>query len=355
MKIAVIGAGNGGQTMAGHFSYLGFETRLYSRNLDKLHYLIKNGGVLLKGALNGFGKVQLITDNLQEAIEDVDLIMITTVANAHGEIAEKIAPILKENQVVVLNPGRTFGALEFRNYANRHADKRIYVAETQSLLYACRSENNGEVRVIGVKNKVPTAALPSSDTKHVLSVLNRVSSSFIEANNILETSLDNIGCIFHPSIVLFNAAKIERGENFYFYNDMSPRIAEFLVSIDKERLAIGKALGIDLISVTDWISYSYKGVTGNSLLEKMQNNPAYYKILAPTRLDSRLLTEDIPTGVLPLMEMGKLLNIPVPLLESIYILSSQLLDFDFRKSGRTLQNLGLNNMNVAELLKIMQQ
>jgi len=351
MKVAVIGAGNGGQAMAGHFAYLGHQVNLYSRDLQKLQPVIRNGGVHLKEAINGFGKLHLITDDLAMAVSDVEIIMITTVADAHKSIALKLAPLLKQGQIVVLNPGRTFGALEFKNIISNHTNKRIYIAETQSLLYACRAEENGEVRIIGLKNKLPVAAIPSSDTDDVLKVLNVLSQSFIKARNVFETSLDNIGCIFHPSIVLFNVASIERGERFYFYNDITPGIASFLESIDKERLEIGWALGIDLLSVNEWISFSYEGIEGETLCEKMKNNPAYYKILAPVALNSRLLTEDIPTGVLPLIEIARLLNVPTPLLSSVYNIVSGLLKTDFKQEGRTLRNLGLENIDIKDFIR----
>lgn len=351
MKIAIIGGGNGGQAMAGHFGSLGHEVRLYSRDLKKLKNIIRNKGVLLKEQISTFGAVEIVTDNIYEAIKGAELIMVTTVANAHADIAHLIAPIIEDGQTIVLNPGRTFGALEFRNIISKISDKKVYIAEAQSLLYACRAENNGEVRIIGIKDRLPVAAIPSSDTEHVLSKLNVITDSFIKAENVFETSLDNIGCIFHPSIVLFNAAAIERGETFYFYNDITPSIASFIEAIDNERLAIGKALGVNLLSANDWISYSYEGVTGTSLCERMMSNPAYYKIMAPKELDSRLLTEDIPTGVLPLIEIAQLLNIATPLLSSVYNIASELLQIDFRKNGRTLKNLGIDNIDIENFIK----
>ena len=159
----------------------------------------------------------------------------------------------------------------------------------------------------------------------VLEKLKTLSDSFVKAANIFETGLDNIGCIFHPAIVMFNAAAIERGESFYFYNDMTPSIASFIEAIDRERLAIGKRLNIDLLSVFDWISFSYKGVSGDSLYERMMNNPAYYKIMSPTSLQSRLLTEDIPTGILPLIEIGNVLGVAIPLLSSVFEIVTELL------------------------------
>lgn len=351
MRITIIGAGNGGQAMAGHFALLGHELTLYNRSVEKLEPIVQNGKIQLKEAITGFGKIKLVTNNLQEAIAGANLIMVTTTADAHRELAQNMAPWLEDQQIVVLNPGRTLGALEFSAVIKQYSDKKIYVAEAQSLIYACRAETPGHVRVIGVKDKVLLAAYPATDTDHVADVLNSVYNCFVKVESILVTSLENIGAIFHPSVVIFNAAAIERGEMFYFYNDMTPSIASFLEEIDKERLAVGEAFGIRLHSVSDWVSLAYKNIEGDDLCAKMRNNPAYYQIQAPKQLNSRLLTEDIPTGILPIMELGRAAGLKMPLMNAVYNMGEMILKADFRAKGRTLKNLDLENLSVEQISK----
>lgn len=180
--------------------------------------------------------------------------MITTTANAHSQIACKIADIIQEDQTIVLNPGRTLGALEFSNEIKKKSNVKIHIAEAQSLIYACRAESPGKVRIIGVKDRVMVSAYPSSDTELVLSKLNKIFPCFIKTENILYTSLENIGAILHPAVILFNAAAIERGSMFYFYSDIIPAVADFLEKLDNERLMIGRAFGVNLLSLSDWIS-----------------------------------------------------------------------------------------------------
>jgi opine dehydrogenase len=350
-RITVIGAGNGGHAIAGHFGLLGHEITIYDRMSEPLVEIQKAGGIQISEALIGFGKVKAATTSLKEAVKDAEIIMVATTADAHAEIARNITPYLEENQIIVLNPGRTCGAIEFRKVCNEFGlTKKVFIAEAQSLIYACRIESPGKVRIIGVKDKVLLATLPSSDTKHVTEVLNGIFNCFIPVKNVMVTSLENIGAIFHPSVVLFNAATIERGQTFFFYNDMTPAISRFLEKIDTERLAVGKAWGIQLTSATEWISLAYPNITGDNLCSKMKNNPAYYKILAPSKINSRLLLEDIPTGILPMMELGKLAEVQTPLMNAVFTMGEQLLDRDFRFSGRTLENLGIKGKTIDEIL-----
>jgi len=351
MKFAVIGAGNGGQAIAGYLGMQGHSVNIYDIDAEKLSVLDKKRGIILEGKLNGYGKINYVTNELSKAILGVDVIMITTVANVHRELAMQLSPILENNQIVILNPGRTCGALDFKmGLTQAHCNKKIYIAEAQTLVYACRAKETGRINIIGIKDCVFLAAIPAVDTAHVINVIKDVYPCFKPSQSVLHTSLENIGAIFHPCVVLFNAATIERGEEFYFYRDMTSSIAQFIEKFDEERIAVGKAYGIDLVGVSDWISLAYKGTKGDSLCEKMKNNPAYNDILAPVSIFSRQLIEDLPTGILPILELGKAAGLKMSLFESILNVCTELLSCDFRINGRTLKSLGLNNLSKDEIL-----
>ena len=242
MKIAVLGAGNGGQAIAGYLAMQGCDVALYDIVVDKIDELKQLGGIKLEGRIHGFGKIGCITTNLSEAVKEAEIIMVTTIANAHKDVAQSLAPYLVDGQVIILNPGRTCGALVFKQ-ALIEADckARFYLAEAQTLVYACRIIENGTVNIIGVKDEVLLSALPSLDTDYVLSKINPLYPSFMKTTNVLRTSLENIGAMFHPCVLLFNAATIERNEVFWFYRDMTEQIASFIEKFDAERLAVGKS------------------------------------------------------------------------------------------------------------------
>ena len=356
MKISVIGTGNGGQAIAGWLSMHGYEVCLYGRNEKVIDELNRRGSIHLVGAINGEGSSIEFTSDIHSSVFGVDIIMVVTTANAHASIARQIARDLRDSQVIILNPGRTGGALEFKRALKAAGcSAHVYVAEAQTLVYACRVVENGIVNIIGVKDKVLLSAVPSSDTEHVLSRIKSVYPCFCAAENVLRTSLENIGAMFHPCVLLFNAATIERHDVFWFYRDMTPEIANFIEEFDRERLAVGIAYGIDLLSVNEWISYAYPATQGTTLCEKMRNNPAYHDIKSPSTIFTRQLTEDIPTGVLPIMELGEAAGVDVPLLRSMVDICSRLLRIDFRKEGRTLEHLGLAGKTKDEIIAYLSQ
>lgn len=354
MKITVIGAGNGGQAIAGYLGIKGFHVTLFDRDIRKIEVLRNLGGINLQGQLNGFGKVAVFTTEIDKAVVDADVVMITTIANAHQEIAERMAPHIKENQIIILNPGRTCGALVFdQALKKKGCDKRYYLAEAQTLVYACRIVENGTVNIIGIKDEVLLAALPAADTDYVLNKINPLYPCFKKTENVLRTSLENIGAMFHPCVCLFNAATIERQNEFWFYRDMTDQVAGFIEKFDGERLAVGKAYGVDLLSVKEWIKFAYKDTVGDSLCDRMRNNPAYYDIKAPGTIFTRQLTEDIPTGVLPIMELGKAAGVDVTLHTSMVATIEALLNMDFHTDGRSLKNLGIEDKSKDEILNFI--
>lgn len=352
MKIAIIGAGNGGQAIAGYLGMNGYVVAVYDRNIKKITKLKKIGGIKLEGKIQGYGSVNLFSNNIEEVIKGAELVMVVTIANAHSEIAKSIAPLTEDGQIFVLNPGRTCGALEFKQslFANG-CNKRVYIGEAQTLVYACRIIEDGKVNVIGVKDKVLLSALPSTDTQHILQVLKPMYPCFKAVENVLYTSLENIGAIFHPCVMLMNAGTIERKKEFYFYRDMTERIAAFIESFDKERLSVGQAYGIELLGVSDWIKFAYNDTIGTTLCERMRNNPGYYDIKSPSSIFIRQLTEDIPTGVLPMLELGKAAGLHLPLFTSMINICSVLLNVDFYDVGRTLKSLGLEGMTKEEIIE----
>ena len=95
MKIAVIGAGNGGQAISGYLAMQKYDVALYDIVKEKINELKQLGGIRLEGRIEGFGKLNCITTNIEEAVKGAEIIMVTTVANAHRTVATSIAPYLE--------------------------------------------------------------------------------------------------------------------------------------------------------------------------------------------------------------------------------------------------------------------
>ena len=111
---------------AGYLAMEKHKVNLFDIDQAKVAELKEQGGIYLRGKIKGFGALNIVTNNLEEAIRGAELLMIVTTANAHSSLAEWLAPLLEEGQVILLNPGRTCGALEFRQvlfFCQKQKDK----------------------------------------------------------------------------------------------------------------------------------------------------------------------------------------------------------------------------------------
>ncbi|MDK2784726.1 MAG: opine dehydrogenase, partial [Bacillota bacterium] len=99
--IAVIGGGNGARAFAGHLALKGATVRLASRFPDELAGIAEVGGVTVEGEVTGFGPVEVVGANFEQALQDAALILVVVPAFAHREIARALAPYLVDEQTVV--------------------------------------------------------------------------------------------------------------------------------------------------------------------------------------------------------------------------------------------------------------
>ncbi len=348
-RMAVLGAGNGAHAFAGDLGKRGYPVRLYNKFAHEIVHLQAAGGVRLEEAIDGFGPLEMVTTDIEPAISEADIILVVVPAIAHAPMAEVCAPYLRDGQIVVLNPGRTGGAMEFRQVLrSKGVTSKVLVAEAQTLLYTCRLSGPASVRVTTVKRQVALAALPASDTPHVLAALNPIYPQFVPAQDVIETGLDNIGAVFHPGTVILSAARIESGVAFEFYRDMTPAVVRLLEAVDEERLATAQAYGVQATSASEWLGLSYDGIEGETLYERLHSNPAYAGISAPSSLETRYVLEDVPTGLVPIASFGRLAGLEMPAIGGLVDVACAMYRRDFWREGRNARRLGVAGLSVTE-------
>ncbi len=355
-RIAVLGAGNGGHAFAGDLGLRGYSVSLYNMFAHEIIDLQAAGGVRLEGAVEGFGPLELVTSEVGPVVSEADVILVVVPAIGHAGMAEACAPFLHDGQVIVLNPGRTGGALEFRQVLRSHGvTSKVLVAEAQTLLFTCRLSGPARVRVTSIKRQVPLAALPASDTPRVLEALHPLYPQFIAAEDVIETSLDNIGAVFHPGTIILSAARIESGVPFEFYRDMTPGVVRLLEAVDEERLAAAHAYGVRAVSASEWLKRSYEGIQGETLYERIRSNAAYAGIAAPRSLDTRYVLEDVPTGLVPIASLGRLAGLDMRATGGLVDVSCALYGKDFWKDGRNAHRLGVAGLTITEAKALIRE
>ena len=152
--------------------------------------------------------------------------------------------------------------------------------------------------------------------------------------SVLTTSLSNIGMLFHPFPALMNLARIECGDTYHHYKEgITPLVANVIEKLDEERLALAKAFGIEIPSAFEWLDIVYSS-QGDSLYLRLQATSQYDDILSPTDITTRYIYEDIPTGIVPMLELAKLAGTAHKHMELVLELANSLYYIDFSVIGR---------------------
>lgn len=334
-KIFVCGAGHQGLAMAAHLALNGVRVTLWNRTEEHIKKIIQTKRIYCEGVVNGCAQIDKVSTNIKDVFSEV--VMVTTPSSAHKDVARALAPFVTANTLIVLNPGRTFGAIEFAEVLKECGIKNLpCIAETQTIVYTCRRSGEDRASIYALKKQVKIATIKGFDINEVVDKLPHcLRNYFYPSNSLGWTSFANIGMILHCAPVLMNIGWIESdmAEFKYYYDGISPSISKFLEKMDSERMAIADACGYHVESVSEWMKNEY-GTKGLSLYDCIRNNTSYREIDAPSSIKTRYIFEDVPNGLVPIEYLGNSLGLDTRCTSTIIDLACEVTDINFREVGR---------------------
>jgi opine dehydrogenase len=355
---AVMGAGNSGFGLAADLAIRGFETRLFElpEFAAAVAPIAAGRQIRLRGIRGeGAAHLSMVTTDAAAAVRGADAIFVTAPAYGHRRMAEALAPHVRDGDLVVVLPGNFGGALEVSHVIREQGNASpVVVAEAASFIFACKKDGPDSVWIRGLKQGLPLAALPASATGAVLDRLADAYPEFIPARNVLDVSLNNINHPIHPPAMLLNLGRIEKtgGDWSFFHEGMTPAVCRLMEGLDAERLAVAGAFGLPRISTLEWTTrmYGHQGFGGATLYEALSTTPVHGAARAPSSVDHRYFTEDVPYGLVPIASGGRAIGVPAPITEAVVAVCSAVAGRDFAREGRTIESLGLGGLTVDQIL-----
>jgi opine dehydrogenase len=359
MNIAVLGSGNGGCAVAFDCAAQSHQVRLFDFEQfpENIKAVQNNGGIHCEGELEGFQLLVSVGHEIEKALDGADIIYVVGPAYSTRPFAQACKPHLKKGQIVIVCPSSCGGSVEFKNGAGldlRDAD--IIVAETSTLPYAVRMLEPGKIRIFNkLKGGLFLAAVPAQYTNYVLEQVRDVYPTMSTAKNILQTSLQNGNPVIHPAITLMNVALIERtrGDFNFYHEGVTPAVGRLIEAVDRERVAIGKKLGVDVIPDPEL------GVLQGYMKEATYDNgfitaPGFKGVKAQSSLDYRYFNEDVGYGLVFLHKLGEQVGVATPIMSAVITIVSLLMNRDYLgEARRTMETLGLSKYTVEELGKLL--
>jgi opine dehydrogenase len=357
--VAILGAGNGGCAAAADLGRRGYGVRLWSRREERLAPLREAGGIEYTGALgDGLQPIDTLTTEIATAMDGADLVLIMVPTHAHEAMARAVAPHLTGEQILMVSPGHTL--LLVPQTLRACGIAQPVTCETGTLPYICRMDSPACVRVTQPSRHQAFAAFPANQTDRLATLIKPLFSMIQPVGSVLETVFPYTNAIHHPPAFLCNAGRVEStgGDYYHYYDGITPSVGRLIDRLDAERLAVAHALGCDPAPLPEHflrMGYTTEAARDSGLAyEVFHQSEADRWIRAPATLEYRFFTEDVPYGLVPLSELGRLAGIDTPVIDAMIEICSALMDRDFRTQGLTLERVGLANTTPDALQLLLQ-
>ncbi len=349
-RFVIIGAGNGGQSLAGDLILKGVNVQaIYNRGSEKIKSIQEKGGIQLSGPIvNGFAPISLVTSNLEKAIKAGNIFLVAITANAQKDFAKKVAPYVNKSQTFLLIPGYIGSSIAFaRALKDAGVQEMPLIGEALSLPYATRLIAPAHAGIKSRKLIFPIAAFPASRNKELYNNIRPAISETILFSNTFEIGFNNPNPISHIVYYLFNLGKVESTEGKIgdFHSWGTPIVDRIKNDLDNERISITRCMGIKAYSYNQLGEMAYKDIHYTPIKQELDKLP-------PTSYQTpdRFIDEDIPMGLIPLQSFGKLLKIPTPTTDLIIQMANMVRQKDFAKEGTNITNLGLKKMSPEQMI-----
>lgn len=346
MNITIVGTGNGGTTIGADLALKGHQVTLLKTS-DKLHN--ENFKLMQKTKRVDFedtGKTKTahfvtVTTDFARAIPEADLVLLYVWTNFHKAIIERMAPYITDGQCFLLEPGYMSTC-----YFMQMIDKDITIIEAESSPIDCRIEKPGKVRALFRNVMNPFGIYPKAKRAEAVKILDELQYPYTLTENVIEAALHNPNLIVHTIGAIFSIPRIEytNGQYWMYKEVFTPHIWNIVKSLDKEKMDVLENFGCKRLP------YAEACKLRNSEDKKVNAKAAFFHYAkhsspkGPYKPDSRYITEDVPEGLVMLESLGKFLKVPTPTCTGLINVASAALETNFRKDGRTVERLGLENI-----------
>ncbi len=355
MKFAILGGGHGGVAMSAHLTLEGHQVNLFQvPEFEKQFARIKETQTVELSGVAGEGSVRLrcATTDIAEAMEDVEHVLIVVPAFAQARMADLCGPYIKSGQFVYVIPGGFGSLIVYRKLQKSGAGKDIVVAETSTLPYGARMTGENSVIVHIRTVNLPMGALPAGKTEEAASLLQQIFPEVSPCKNILDAALSNTNPVIHVAPSILNTGRIEYADDFFLYKEgMTPSVRKVMVAADRERVAVRKAceLAEPHYQLDPDSNDVFRDQFGSGALE------AGKKMRGPLAMTERFITEDVPYGLVFYSSLGSLAGVETPTCDALIYLASTFNETDYKKEGRTLEELELDGWELGQLLRFLEK
>lgn len=335
MSVTIIGGGATAMAAAAYFRIQNIPTKVYVRN-ERKRALWSSVPVKATGVAETSFYVP-VSDSLHDAMNFSSMILVFTKTGDYENVIEEMIPHLREGQHILFMNGCWGLVKMIRRLLKEKEAPNVYIGETANMPFIASLQDDG--RNVYFKAKKESIVYSSLGGEEKFSeILHHMAPKVSRVQSPVVTSLSATNPIIHTVGMLFNMSRVENGEDFYFFgNPLTEKVAAYMEGCDKERIAIAKALGVDIPSLLT-VLQSFWGKRVDSLHEALTTNPSYKEVKGPTSLSHRYLEEDLSCGMAALYDLAQMMHVEAPYISRLVEILSLYLQKEY-KPFLTLQDL----------------
>jgi opine dehydrogenase len=343
--VSIVGAGPAGFALATDLQNSGMDVLVYSHSSHLRHANNIKDKIHLKasGTISSF-TIPHVTSDMSQVIEFSKIIILTIPSTGQETVLQELRRFPLHEHTIIAVPGNLFSLI---------ADMEVgCILETNLSPYSCRMDE-GELIVLGKKSLIFIAALQQGPSLAIYDAIHSIFPVRLKwCSSVIEVCLLNVNGVFHPLMMLMNAGRIESTDgDFFLYRDgLTSSVAKAMLAVDHVRIQIGEAFGLRMKSAVE-VSNECYGHSFTNLVDLAQNSKPHNKLKAPSNLDNRNISEDVPDLLVCWHSLAEKLGIDASPIKAVIILVEMATGVNYFKNGRDLQKFHLEDISRTELIQ----
>lgn len=326
ITVCICGGGSLGHVTAGYLAAKeGVQVNMLTRRPESWQ---KNIDIYTPDNKTIKAEITTITDDAQQAVKNVDIVILCLPGFAIKEELIKIKPYIKPGTFV----GSVFSSTGFFFEALEMFDNNIPLWGFQRVPFIARTREYGKsANLLGFKNSHNIAVENCCDKecfRRKIEMLFDTPTRLLR--NFYEATFTNSNPILHPSR-LYSLFKDWDKEIYYdrqylFYEEWNNEASEHLIAMDKELFTVLEKLPVTPGFLAPILEY-YESHDATSLTNKISSIESFKNITAPMvcsekgwqpDLNSRYFQEDFKYGLRYIYETAHKLGVSIPTIDKIY-------------------------------------
>ena len=265
MKVAILGTGGIGLGYAAFLHEAGHEPVLWSPSGAGVKPFLNGAELVATGAVSTRFRPALATD--PAFVIDAEAVIVAVPAYGYRRVFDAVAPHIPASAIVIISAHLSLAARHLaRRLAQRGVEPAVLAWGTTALMG--RKTAPAAVEIGGVRREIDLAATaPAAAQAGLTGCVALFGDRFRLHDDLMAIQLGNLNPPIHLASVLCNLTRIERGEEWGNYDGITPAVGRLIEALDRERLAVAAACGVDVRSVERHYQLTFGFPPGQNVAE----------------------------------------------------------------------------------------